>query len=137
MLERTHEFGCRRGTGGPQCKVERDSHVGSPSRVIGLLVSHRIFGKTERGCGAERDTSLNRFGYDVFRSSVLADHLRHDLTVDDACSTLRVTAEMFERSAAATDDSEKREALLHYAKCYREMAELRDQSDAEMDDESA
>jgi hypothetical protein len=61
----------------------------------------------------------------------------HDLTVDDACSTLRVTAEMFERSAAATDDSEKREALLHYAKCYREMAELRDQSDAEMDDESA
>ena len=61
--------------------------------------------------------------------------LSHDLTVDDASSMLRVTADLFERSAAATADKEKREALLDYAKLYREMAELRDQSDAEVDDE--
>ena len=36
----------------------------------------------------------------------------HDLTVDEASSTLRVTAELFQRSAAATSDKEKREALL-------------------------
>jgi hypothetical protein len=59
----------------------------------------------------------------------------HDLTADDAPSTLRVTADLFERSAAATSDKEWREALLDYARLYREMAELRDQSDAEVDDE--
>jgi hypothetical protein len=59
----------------------------------------------------------------------------HDLMVDDASLTLRVTADLFQRSAAATDDKEKREALLEYAKLYREMAELRDQSNAEVDDE--
>jgi len=59
----------------------------------------------------------------------------HDLTDDDATLTLRVTADLFERSAAATDDKEKREALLEYAKLYRKMAELRDQSDAEVEDE--
>ena len=51
--------------------------------------------------------------------------------------TLRVTADLFERSAAATADKEEREALLHYAKLYRDMAELRDLSDAEVDDEPA
>ena len=61
----------------------------------------------------------------------------HDLTLDDASSTLRVTADLFERSAAATSDKEKREALLDYAKLHREMAELRDQSAAESDDEPA
>jgi hypothetical protein len=61
--------------------------------------------------------------------------LSHDLTVDDASTTLRVTADLFERSAAATADKEKREALLDYAKLYREMAELRDQSSAEVHDE--
>ena len=60
--------------------------------------------------------------------------LSHDLA-DDASLTLRVTADLFERSAAATNDTDKREALLDYAKLYREMAELRDQSDAEVDDE--
>jgi hypothetical protein len=59
----------------------------------------------------------------------------HDLTADDDSCTLRVTADLFERSAAATADKERREALLDYAKLYREMAELRDQSDAEVDDE--
>jgi hypothetical protein len=58
----------------------------------------------------------------------------HDLTVDEASSTLRVTAVLFERGAAATSDKEKREVLLDYAKLYREIAELRDQSDAEVDD---
>jgi hypothetical protein len=61
----------------------------------------------------------------------------HDLTDDDAPSTLRVTADLFERSAAATQDKGKREALLDYANSYREMAELRDESDAEVDDEPA
>jgi hypothetical protein len=61
--------------------------------------------------------------------------LSHDLTVDDASSMLRMTADLFERSAAAAADKERREALLDYAKLYREMAELRDQSDAEVDDE--
>jgi hypothetical protein len=59
----------------------------------------------------------------------------HDLTVDDASSTLRVTADLFERSAATTTDKEKRAALLEYATLYREMAEVRDQSDAELDNE--
>jgi hypothetical protein len=59
----------------------------------------------------------------------------HDLTVDEASSTLRATAYLFEKSAAGTGDKEKREALLDYAKLYREMAELRDQSDAEVYDE--
>jgi len=34
----------------------------------------------------------------------------HDLTVDNASSTLRGTADLFERSAAATTDEEKRAA---------------------------
>jgi len=59
----------------------------------------------------------------------------HDLTVDDASSTLRATADLFERSAATTTDNEKREALLEYATLYREMAELSDKSHAEIDDE--
>ena len=58
----------------------------------------------------------------------------HDLTLDDASSTLRVTAELLQRSAVVTSDKEKREALLDYAKLYREMADLRYQSDAEVDD---
>ena len=52
--------------------------------------------------------------------------LSHDLTVDDASLTLRLTADCFERSAAATAEKEKREAVLEYAKLYRDMAELRD-----------
>jgi len=60
----------------------------------------------------------------------------HDLTVDEASLTLRSTADCFERSAVATADKEKREELLEYAKLYREMAELRDQSDAEVDGKS-
>lgn len=63
--------------------------------------------------------------------------LSHDLTVDDTSSTLRVTAIPFERSPAATADKGKRDALLDYAKLYCEMAELRDQSEAEVDDEPA
>ena len=63
--------------------------------------------------------------------------LSHALTADDASSTLRVTADLFERSAAATADKAKREALPDYAKLYREMAELRNQSDAELGDEPA
>jgi hypothetical protein len=63
--------------------------------------------------------------------------LRHDLMTDDASSTLRMTADLFERSAAATADKDKREALLDYARLYREMAELRDQGDPEVDDEPA
>ena len=60
----------------------------------------------------------------------------HDLTADDASTTLRLTADLFEKSAAAgTADNEKRETLLDYAKLYREMAKLRDQSEAESDDE--
>jgi hypothetical protein len=59
----------------------------------------------------------------------------HDLTVDDASSTLRATADLFERSAATTTDKEKREALLEYATLYREMAELADKSHAETGDE--
>jgi hypothetical protein len=61
--------------------------------------------------------------------------LSHDLTVDDASTTLRVTADLFERSVAATADKEKREVLIDYAKLYREMAESRDQSNAEVDGE--
>jgi hypothetical protein len=60
--------------------------------------------------------------------------LSYDLMVDEA-STRRLTADLFEKSAAATADKVKREALLDYAKHYRDMAELRDQSDAEVDDE--
>jgi len=59
----------------------------------------------------------------------------HDLTADDTSSTLRATADCFERSASAAADKEKREALLEYAKFYRKMAELRDKSDAEAEDE--
>ena len=62
--------------------------------------------------------------------------LSHDLTVDEASSTLQWTADCFERRAATTADKEEREALLDYAKHYRDMAKLRDQSDAEVDDES-
>jgi hypothetical protein len=58
----------------------------------------------------------------------------HDLTVDDASLTLRMTADLFEKSAAVTTNNEKRKALLDCAKLYRDMAELRDQSDA-VDDE--
>jgi hypothetical protein len=58
----------------------------------------------------------------------------HDITVDDSSLTLRWTADCFERSAAATADKEKREALLEFAKFYRKMAELRDRSDAELDE---
>ena len=61
--------------------------------------------------------------------------LSHDLTVDEHSLTLRATADLFEKSAAAAADKKEREALLDYAKCYRKMAELRDQSDAEVDDE--
>jgi len=61
----------------------------------------------------------------------------YDITVDDAASKLRVVADLLAKSAAANADKEKREALLDYAKLYREMAELRDQSDAEVDDEPA
>ena len=46
-----------------------------------------------------------------------------------------MTADLFERSAEGTNDTHKREALQDYAKLYREMAELRDQSEAEVDDE--
>jgi hypothetical protein len=61
--------------------------------------------------------------------------LSHDLTDDDASSTLRVTADLFERSAAASKNKDRREALLDYAKLYREMAELSDRSHAEAEDE--
>jgi hypothetical protein len=61
--------------------------------------------------------------------------LSHDLADDDASSTLRVTADLFEKSAAAANDKDRREALLDYAKLYREMAELSDRSHAEADDE--
>ena len=64
-----------------------------------------------------------------------AEALLHDLTVDEHSLTLRATADLFEKSAAATADKGAREALLGYAKCYREMAELRDQNDAEVGDE--
>jgi hypothetical protein len=64
-----------------------------------------------------------------------AEALSYDLTVDEHSLTLRATADLFEKSAAATADKEAREALLDYAKCYRKMAELRDQNDAEVDDE--
>jgi hypothetical protein len=66
--------------------------------------------------------------------------LPHDLMADDASSTLRMTADLFERSAAETADKDKRETLLDYARLYREMAELRDHGDAgdaEVDDEPA
>jgi len=59
----------------------------------------------------------------------------HDLTVDDASSTLRATADLFEKSAAVTNGKDRREALLEYAQLYREMAELADKSHAEADDE--
>jgi len=59
----------------------------------------------------------------------------HDLTVDDASSTLRATADLFQKSAAVTNDKDRREALLEYAQLYREMAELADKSHAEIDDE--
>lgn len=54
-----------------------------------------------------------------------------DLTVDDASLTLRETADIFQRSAEAATDPSKREALLEYAKFYREMAEMADLSDPE------
>ena len=49
----------------------------------------------------------------------------HDVTVDNASSTLRMTADLFERSAAATADQEKREALLDYAKLFRNMVVIK------------
>lgn len=49
----------------------------------------------------------------------------HDLTVDETSSTPRMTADLFERSAAATVDQEKREALLDYAKLFRKMVVIR------------
>ena len=58
----------------------------------------------------------------------------HDLTADDSSSTLRMTADLFETRAAATSDKEKCEELLEYAKLYREMADLRDRTDAEADE---
>ena len=85
-----------------------------------------------------RETSKTTAG-ETWSAEMFANEetLSHDLTVDEASSTLRVTADLFERSAAATADKEEREALLHYAKLYRDMAELRDLSDAEVDDEPA
>jgi hypothetical protein len=62
--------------------------------------------------------------------------LSHDLTDDDASSTLRATADLYEKSAAATNDKDKREALLEYAQLYRDMAELADKNHAEVDDEA-
>ena len=53
----------------------------------------------------------------------------HDLTVDDASSTLRETSDIFQKSARAVTDAKRREALLEYAKIYREIAELADLSD--------
>ena len=49
--------------------------------------------------------------------------MSHDLIVDDPSTTLRLTADLFEKSAAATVDKDKRDALLEYAKLYREMTE--------------
>jgi hypothetical protein len=56
----------------------------------------------------------------------------HDLADDDSSSTLRATAYLFE-SVAGTADGERRDALLGYARLYREMAELSDRSAAEDD----
>ena len=44
--------------------------------------------------------------------------MSHDLTVDDPSTTLRLTADLFEKSAAATADKDKRDTLLEYAKLY-------------------
>jgi hypothetical protein len=73
----------------------------------------------------------------MFPDDPSEETVSHDLTADDSASTLRATAQLFERSAAAAGDDEQREAMLHYAKLYHEMAELRDRSDAEADDEPA
>ena len=59
----------------------------------------------------------------------------HDLMDDDASLTLRVTADLFQRSEAATDAKEQCETLLEYAKLYGEIAESRDQSEAVTGDE--
>jgi hypothetical protein len=59
------------------------------------------------------------------------DTVSHDLTVDDTSLTLKETAEIFQKRAEAATDSKQREALLEYAKLYREIAELTDLSDAE------
>src|ERR1051326_1099637 len=62
--------------------------------------------------------------------------LSHDLPDDDASLTLRVTADLLEKSAGASRDRDRREALLDYAKLYREMAELSDRSHAEAENEN-
>ena len=61
--------------------------------------------------------------------------LTGDLADDEASSTLRATADLFEKSAAVTKDKDKREVLLEYAQLYRELVELSDKSRAEVDDE--
>ena len=58
-----------------------------------------------------------------------------DLTVDDASSMLRATADLFEESARATSDVAKREMLLDYAKLYRGMADLSDKREQEDEDD--
>ena len=58
-----------------------------------------------------------------------------DTITDDASSTLRATADLFDQSAEVSADPHRREMLHEFAKPYREVAALADASDAEVDDE--
>lgn len=113
--------------------VERYSFAGMEDRRLrAARRAIRAPREFERAC--EREL--------IWSAAMLPDEemVSHDLMVDEASSTLRMTAHLFERSAAATADKEEREALLDYAKLYREMADLRDHGDAgdaEVDDEPA
>jgi hypothetical protein len=60
----------------------------------------------------------------------------NDTKSDAHASTLKATADLYQRSAAETDDSEKRERLLEYANIFRAMALMSSLREAEADAEA-
>jgi hypothetical protein len=60
----------------------------------------------------------------------------NDTKAHDHASTLKVTAALYQRSAAATDDAEKRERLLEYANLFRAMALMSELREVEAEAEA-
>ena len=58
-----------------------------------------------------------------------------DTITDDASSILGATADIFDQTAGAVTDPSRRQMLQDFAKLYREMTALADESDDEVDDE--
>ncbi len=57
-----------------------------------------------------------------------------DMLTDDKPSTLRATADLFEERARETADAEQRQAFYDYARIYRDMAALAEESASEPTD---